>query len=1237
MVETELLLPYLPRLARDWGVDPDLRHLEFEGTLLFADLSGFTAMTERLAAIGRRGAEEVSSIISDTFAALLVPVYEAGGSLVKFGGDALFLMFRGADHELAAVWAAWEMRTRLRKRSQVDSSVGKIRLGMTSSLASGRILAFNAGTENHEIILGGPTVTNLMNLERVASTGQTLLCPSTSVSIPDSVLAEGPGGYARLARRPEKATTGDDIFHEMSGDASLFVPAPVMRRLQDGQSGPEHRRIAIGFVGISGVDALADRDPALAAEALHELVTRTQEACTSHGAWLLASDVAADGGKLILTAGAPVASGHDEASILLTMSDLARFDTPLSIRLGANHGTVFFGDIGPSYRRTLTVMGDTVNTAARLMGSAKEGSTLAASSMLETRHVRFEHGDVRTISLRGRKEPLPVADVTGPAASTGTVSTESLIGREAELATLTANLAEAVAGRGGVVEVVGPPGSGRSRLVGELLTRAGDVATVRAEATLHERADAFALIRRLFAQMTRIDLDSPSAGAELTALVEAHVPALLADLAFVARALGIEGIDETVIEATNPRYLQAITTRALVSLLTATGPRPLLLAVDDAHLADETSLGVLRQMGARARPLGWLICVTLPEHGLLQWPGTEPTHVDLPALDRASLLALATALTEDDPLSSHELATVVDRCEGNPLVLREILAARRDNTDISAIPTAVEGIMAMRIDQLDPARRRQLEIASVLGTVFEPRLYSTVAGALVSDLVDSWDDGILQQSSDGRIRFSNPLLRDVVYDRLPFSYRVELHRTVADTLQADPTAVDDLAFHLYRAERWQEAITASVAAGRDAEAHFASLEAVQWYETALASAERAPLADPERGDLWTSIGDLKERAGQFDGAAEAFKQAESLAATPAERARLLIRRSRPLEKLGRYPTSLACLTRAKTMAPETPDVVAMATARYGGVRYYQGRHREAIKLAQAAIAASGPEATLPAEALALMILDMARSATGEPIDGSASRRAMQVFEQLGDLDRQARVTNNLGMFAFFAGDWDEAARLYDESRQIFERIGDEVNASYGAVNLAEIWAAQGRHTEADELFREVRRIWRAAGDKYGVAYIEGQFGIMAAFAGRLEEATVMIQRSIEGFSEIGARAEVAEAACHLVETRLLVGDTSGARSLIAEHDLENSAVAGSARLARLTAIIEWAEGTEDCLDAIDSAIAKAQEVGSGLDELRLLEVASRAGLPLADPVRQQDLTITLGMAVSPVYPLSQPS
>ena len=90
------LQPYIPRLTLEWlATEPDRIHRTVEGTLVVADISGFTALSEKLAKLGQIGAEEMASAITTCFSDLLTVAYDEGGGLIKFGGDALLILFDG--------------------------------------------------------------------------------------------------------------------------------------------------------------------------------------------------------------------------------------------------------------------------------------------------------------------------------------------------------------------------------------------------------------------------------------------------------------------------------------------------------------------------------------------------------------------------------------------------------------------------------------------------------------------------------------------------------------------------------------------------------------------------------------------------------------------------------------------------------------------------------------------------------------------------------------------------------------------------------------------------------------------------------------------------------------------------------------------------------------------------------------------------------------------------------------
>src|SRR5881227_568054 len=100
------LVPFVPRLTLEWLRDePERLARELDSTIAFVDISGFTAMSEQLSNLGKAGAEEVTDVMNATFAALLDVAYGEGGGLLKFGGDALLLLYDGPEHAVRAARA----------------------------------------------------------------------------------------------------------------------------------------------------------------------------------------------------------------------------------------------------------------------------------------------------------------------------------------------------------------------------------------------------------------------------------------------------------------------------------------------------------------------------------------------------------------------------------------------------------------------------------------------------------------------------------------------------------------------------------------------------------------------------------------------------------------------------------------------------------------------------------------------------------------------------------------------------------------------------------------------------------------------------------------------------------------------------------------------------------------------------------------------------------------------------
>src|SRR5690349_9214413 len=198
------LVSFVPRLTMEWlRSRPEERWLEVDGTLAFVDISGFTAMSEQLSSLGKAGAEEVTDVMNTTFSALLDKAYELGGGLLKFGGDALLLLYQGEDHAPRAARAAFEMRSTLRAIGRPRTSAGTVQLRMHAGLHSGRFQFFLVGESHRELLVTGPAATRTVEMEGASEAGEILISPETAAELDPATLGDEKGSGRLLQAAPD--------------------------------------------------------------------------------------------------------------------------------------------------------------------------------------------------------------------------------------------------------------------------------------------------------------------------------------------------------------------------------------------------------------------------------------------------------------------------------------------------------------------------------------------------------------------------------------------------------------------------------------------------------------------------------------------------------------------------------------------------------------------------------------------------------------------------------------------------------------------------------------------------------------------------------------------------------------------------------------------------------------------------------------------------------------------------
>jgi class 3 adenylate cyclase/Tfp pilus assembly protein PilF len=1164
------LARYLPALLADWEVGGLGRHRVVEGTVAFVDISGFTKLSERLAKHGKIGAEALTETIDRCFVALLGIASGNGGQLIKFGGDALLLLFTGDGQAARACRAAVEMRRALKEVGRQRVLDHPVVLKMSVGVHSGDFDFFLIGGSHRELMVTGPAATATVLMEGTAVAGQILVSRATAALLPPGVLGEEVGDGTLLRRAPPAGHGWSPAaqWFDLPGsvDVAGYLPVAVRRALSAGIRLAEHRRAVVAFVHFDGTDALlANNEPEAAADVLEALVSAVQEAADRHEVAFLSSDIDKDGGKIILTSGVPLAAEDAEDRMLRAVREIVdTVDGPVSVRVGVHRAPLFVGEIGPPERRSFTVMGDGVNLAARIMAQARQGQILCTDDVLERTRLSVEADALAPFMVKGKAKAVTAFSVgaIGEKREPMAFTAAPFVGRQSESAVLRRALDRARQGERSVVEVVAEPGMGKSRLIGEVVATADGFRAIEIVCEPYDGTIPFRSARVLLSEVLGVETGGDPAVA-LRRLTEAATeidPGLVARLPLLGVVLGLAIAETPETSRLEDRFRRPLMATTVAALLEGLLSGPTLLVFEDAHFMDDVSAEILAPVvdGAGATP--WLVVIARREvEGGLRASDDEDLRLRLGPLEEGDALDLVDRMTAEAPLPRHTGAALAERSGGNPLFLIGIVAAALAGVDVDELPDSVEAVVSARIDQLPTSDRYLLRRASVLGRSFPADLLD----AVVDEPIDEEAPERLARFlvwEDGTVRFTHALLRESSYDGLPYRLRRELHARAGDAMiarTADPEEQSGLlSLHFLQAQRYAEAHRFALMAAQRAALALADVESVGFYERALEAVRHLPETEPaEQAALVEALADARYRVGLYGPAEVAYRRARRLrGGDPVAEARVLLKLGRLQGWLDCYPRALRWIARALRIldgieGDEARRQRAHVLAWYGRFFQEEGRHQRAMRWCEEAVVEASAVQEKEALANALKVLDWARMDLGllhDPVDW---QRALVLFEEIGDWPSAASMQNMLGGFAYFCGQWTEALAFYRQAQETVHKTGNAVMDAFCRNNMAEIALDQGRLDESERLFHEALHIWRAAEYRSVIASATGNLARLAAHRGEFDEARRGFDEALAEADHVGGQAERREILARKAECLLLGGDGEGALAL-AEECLE---------------------------------------------------------------------------------------
>jgi class 3 adenylate cyclase/tetratricopeptide (TPR) repeat protein len=860
-----------------------------------------------------------------------------------------------------------------------------------------------------------------------------------------------------------------------------FCGTPVSARAAD-----ERKVITVLFADLVASTATGShQDPEEFGAAIRPQLARIREAVERYGGTIEKYI----GDAVVAVFGAPVT--HEDDPERAVRAGLAIRDAlGEAVRVSINTGEAVVVVGARAERGDEIVLGDVVNTAYRIEEATAPGSALVGEATYRATRDVIDYGERRLIEAKGKPEPVPAwealrARSTLPAVSERSLQTP-LVGRQEELTLVLNTLARAKRHQTvQLVTLIGVAGIGKSRLVWELqqtLERASEPIRwhrgrslpygegvaywaleeiVKNAAGILETDDAPAAHEKLHAAVGRVIDDAGEA-----AWIEAHLRPLL--------ALGIPEPGETRDEAFS----------AWRQCVEAMGRRtPRVLVFEDLHWADDGLLDFIEHVAdwSRDAPV-LLLCTARPD--LLDRRSEWGSHgnaltITLPPLTGDETGQLLSDLLDRADVPGGLRETLLARAEGNPLYAEEFVRMLMERrllvheegrwtlrADDLPVPESVQGIIAARLDALEPDEKALVQAASVIGRTFLADAVAAVAST-ERDEVNRLLATLQRRGIFRRYRapvgvepehvFHHALVRDVAYGQIPRARRAQKHLRAAEWLESFGRPEDhaETAAHHY----------------------LAALEYVRTLgESVDAFSDRARAALRRAGERALAL-------NAYAAAARFFRGALDLSPPPQERPELLFNYGKALARSATPDEDVLLQARDETLAAGDADRAVEAQVILGELLWGRGRSDDAF--AQVAQAVATLEGRPPSYAKAYAFSTLAQFRIRADESGAAlaaAREATAIADRLGLDEIRADALMTIGLARTTTGD---LGGLEDLERSI--AIAEEANsplAIRGYLNLGSMRANLGDLRQAAALHAQGERLVERFGDATWSIWLE---------------------------------------------------------------------------------------------------------------------------------------------------------
>lgn len=856
----------------------------------------------------------------------------------------------------------------------------------------------------------------------------------------------------------------------------------------------ERKFVTVLFADIAGFTTLSEQmDPEIVRDLVNACFERLVPVVGKYGGTV---DKFYGDGVMALF-GAPAVHENDPERALRTAlgmkAALAEFNaergTNLALHFGINTGMVVAGGMGTHEHQEYSVMGDVVNVAARLEDLSGRGEVLVGPETFRLTAPLFEFEALTPVALKGKTEKMPVYHLLGIKAVQGRLRgiaglDSPLVGRETELTALRTAVEAVCQGQGRLVGVIGEAGLGKSRLVAE--TRAvysQNMHWVEGRCLSYGSTIAYLPWMDILRALLGIKADASIDFAARQ--LQAQTVALCGEMGsqvypYLGRLLSLP-LDDAAAErmrAIEGEALRLAIFHAFETLLECFSRQaPLAVVVEDLHWSDPTSLALWEFLASLVERLPILMVAVMrpePSHGSWQtWQNSTrlyPSHlvaINLDPLSRAASRILVENLLEVEDLPPELRVKILERAEGNPFYVEEIIRSLMDSGVIARdetsgrwyamrtlaaidLPDTLQGVLMARIDRLQQETKRILQVAAVIGRSFLYRVLAEITSseqALDAHLDTLVNEKMIREqarSPELEYIFKHALTQQAAYDSLLKKERRKFHQQVALALeQMFPERNDEwlglLAYHWEQAGEALRAIPYLEQAGEQALRQFAATEAVGYFSRAL---ELIP-AD-----------DLKARY------------------------RVVRAREQCYESMGETGLQYADVQTQHALAQQLDDAEWMAHAAYRLAVYHWcvGDYLQAVLKAEEAARLAENAHDISQQTRSTLLWSRAMLALYELSSADAIlQKALNLARQANDQALEGECLRDIGKLKLFQKDVPQAQAYIEQALALHRALGNRNGEADDLSSLAAVSARRNQIEQAQAYFGQALHIYREIG------------------------------------------------------------------------------------------------------------------------------------------------------------------